>query len=83
MATKSGKSSPATTSTAAKPMVGARDQKDDSPEAFRNHAENQTLTANQGLRITENQNSLRAGPRVPTLLEDAAPRAAEPPLTDA
>lgn len=29
-----------------------------------------TLTTNQGLRISDNQNSLRGGPRGPTLLED-------------
>ena len=31
---------------------------------------NQTLTTNQGLPISDNQNSLRAGTRGPTLLED-------------
>ncbi len=30
----------------------------------------ETLTTNQGLRISDNQNSLRAGTRGPTLLED-------------
>jgi catalase len=29
-----------------------------------------TLTTNQGLRISDNQNSLRGGMRGPTLLED-------------
>ena len=30
----------------------------------------ESLTTNQGLRVSDNQNSLRAGPRGPTLLED-------------
>jgi catalase len=33
-------------------------------------AAGQTLTTNQGIPVSDNQNSLRAGPRGPTLLED-------------
>ena len=32
--------------------------------------EHQTLTTNQGVAISDNQNSLRSNPRGPTLLED-------------
>ncbi|HET6765721.1 MAG TPA: catalase [Longimicrobiaceae bacterium] len=42
-------------------------------EALRPHTEDgldQALTTNQGVRISDNQNSLKAGPRGPTLLED-------------
>ena len=42
-------------------------------EALRPHTEEgagQALTTNQGVRISDNQNSLKAGPRGPTLLED-------------
>jgi len=34
------------------------------------HSDEQFLTTNQGLRINDNQNSLKAGERGPTLLED-------------
>ena len=36
--------------------------------------EGEVLTTNQGLRISDNHNSLKAGPRGPTLLEDFALR---------
>jgi catalase len=39
-------------------------------EAFRKGGENVPLTTNQGTRIADDQNSLRAGSRGPTLLED-------------
>jgi catalase len=39
-------------------------------EAFRKGSENFPLTTNQGVRIADDQNSLRAGTRGPTLLED-------------
>ncbi|WP_110798164.1 catalase HPII [Cronobacter sakazakii] len=39
-------------------------------EAFRKGGENEALTTNQGVRIANDQNSLRAGTRGPTLLED-------------
>ncbi|HSC82584.1 MAG TPA: catalase HPII [Pseudomonas sp.] len=39
-------------------------------DAFREDASNAALTTNTGTRIADNQNSLRAGERGPTLLED-------------
>ena len=39
-------------------------------EQFTEDAEGQFLTSNQGVRINDNQNSLRGGSRGPTLLED-------------
>ncbi len=39
-------------------------------DAFRKGSENYALTTNQGVRIADDQNSLRAGSRGPTLLED-------------
>ncbi len=39
-------------------------------ESFRKGSENQALTTNQGVKIADDQNSLRAGNRGPTLLED-------------
>jgi catalase len=46
------------------------DAKEQDLEQFRSRPENQALTTNQGLKIADNQNSLRAGPRGPSLLED-------------
>ena len=42
----------------------------DQLEAFREDATGEDLTTNTGARIADNQNSLRAGERGPTLLED-------------
>lgn len=39
-------------------------------EAFRSDATGQALRTNQGVKIADNQNSLKAGKRGPTLLED-------------
>ncbi len=39
-------------------------------ESFREDGTDQLLTTNQGLPINDNQNSLKAGPRGPSLLED-------------
>ncbi|ALB70955.1 catalase HPII [Cronobacter muytjensii] len=39
-------------------------------ETFRKGGENEALTTNQGVRIADDQNSLRAGTRGPTQLED-------------
>ncbi|ELY5815277.1 catalase HPII [Cronobacter turicensis] len=39
-------------------------------DTFRKGSENEALTTNQGVRIADDQNSLRAGTRGPTLLED-------------
>ncbi|MES2819250.1 MAG: catalase HPII [Pseudomonadota bacterium] len=47
-----------------------RNAKLDSLETFRSDATEQALTTNQGVKIADNQNSLRAGERGPTLLED-------------
>lgn len=47
-----------------------RNAKIDALETFRKGSENFPLTTNQGTRIADDQNSLRAGTRGPTLLED-------------
>ncbi|HEY4551871.1 MAG TPA: catalase, partial [Bacillaceae bacterium] len=39
-------------------------------EAFRSDDSGQKLTTNQGLRISEDEHSLKAGDRGPTLMED-------------
>lgn len=39
-------------------------------DSFRKGSEDFALTTNQGVRIADDQNSLRAGNRGPTLLED-------------
>ncbi|WP_321890986.1 catalase HPII [Paraburkholderia tropica] len=46
------------------------DAKSQSLEPFRSRAEGEALRTNQGVKIADNQNSLRAGPRGPSLLED-------------
>jgi len=45
-------------------------QKQQQLEAFRVSDKNQSLTTNQGLKIAEDEHSLKAGDRGPTLLED-------------
>ncbi|WP_418302022.1 catalase [Lysinibacillus fusiformis] len=45
-------------------------QKQQQLEAFRVSDKNQPLTTNQGLKIAEDEHSLKAGDRGPTLLED-------------
>src|SRR5690606_421607 len=47
-----------------------RNAKLDQLESFRSDATDQALTTNQGVKIADNQNSLKAGDRGPTLLED-------------
>ncbi len=42
----------------------------DSLEKFRSDATGQALRTNQGVKIADNQNTLKAGPRGPSLLED-------------
>jgi len=42
----------------------------DSLEGFRSDATGQALRTNQGVKIADNQNTLKAGPRGPSLLED-------------
>src|SRR5260370_1617240 len=49
---------------------GARSPKQDALERFREDPEGQLLTTDQGLRVNDDQNSLKAGPRGPSLLED-------------
>lgn len=44
--------------------------KDTDLRAFRENGESQYLTTNQGLRVNDDQNSLTAGERGPSLLED-------------
>ena len=39
-------------------------------EPFRSDREGSVLTTNQGVKISDDQNSLRIGPRGPTVLED-------------
>src|SRR6476660_3464295 len=48
----------------------ARSPKQDALERFREDPEGQLLTTDQGLRGNDDQNSLKAGPRGPSLLED-------------
>lgn len=48
----------------------ARSPKQDALERFREDPEGQLLTTDQGLRVNDDQNSLKAGPRGPSLLED-------------
>ncbi len=50
-------------------------------DTFRKGSENYALTTNQGVRIADDQNSLRAGSRGPTLLEDFILREKVPTLT--
>lgn len=49
---------------------GTKSDKLDALNTFRKDGENFPLTTNQGTRIADDQNSLRAGSRGPTLLED-------------
>ncbi|MEX3980208.1 catalase HPII [Paraburkholderia sp. EG287A] len=46
------------------------DAKSQSLESFRAHADGEALRTNQGVKIADNQNTLRAGARGPSLLED-------------
>src|SRR6266853_6806065 len=48
----------------------ARSPKQDALARFREDPEGQLLTTDQGLRVLDDQNSLKAGPRGPSLLED-------------
>lgn len=50
-------------------------------EPHRKGGEGFALTSNQGVRIADDQNSLRAGSRGPTLLEDFILREKSPILT--
>ncbi|TAL25535.1 MAG: catalase [Aquabacterium sp.] len=55
--------------TGARPNAGAAPQ-NASLDRVRTSGDGQVLTTNQGVRIADNQNSLKAGLRGPTLLED-------------
>ncbi|WP_118182817.1 catalase HPII [Paraburkholderia phosphatilytica] len=46
------------------------DAKSESLETFRARPDGEALRTNQGVKIADNQNTLRAGPRGPSLLED-------------
>ncbi len=48
----------------------SQDAKDKNLKPHRESAEGEYLTTNQGVRISDNQNSLKAGARGPTLMED-------------
>lgn len=58
-----------------------RNEKLNSLEDVRKGSENYALTTNQGVRIADDQNSLRAGSRGTTLLEDFILREKSPTLT--
>ncbi len=45
-------------------------KKQEQLNAFRNHDLDQALTTNQGLKMSEDEFSLKAGDRGPTLMED-------------
>ncbi|WP_407314064.1 catalase HPII [Pseudomonas sp. nanlin1] len=49
---------------------GNTNAKLDSLEQFRTDATGQALRTNQGVKVSDNQNTLKAGPRGPSLLED-------------
>ncbi|HSI88228.1 MAG TPA: catalase [Pyrinomonadaceae bacterium] len=53
-----------------KPVSNSEDAKNADLERDRERSEEQFLTTNQGVRINDNQNSLKAGERGATLLED-------------
>lgn len=53
-----------------KKKVNTDTLKSDDLDAFREDGSGEHLTTNQGLRVNDNQNSLKAGERGPSLLED-------------
>src|SRR5260370_40685873 len=52
----------------------ARSPQQDALARFREDPEGQLFTTDQGLRVNDDQNSLKAGLRGPSLLEDLIPR---------
>lgn len=52
------------------PSAPAEDLKSKDLERSRARPQNEALRTNQGVKIADNQNTLRAGPRGPSLLED-------------
>jgi len=59
----------------------ARSPNRDALERFREDPEGQLLTTDQGLRVLDDQNSLKAGPRGPSLLEVSSSGRRSPTLT--
>ncbi|WP_213766148.1 catalase HPII [Caballeronia sp. dw_19] len=59
-----------TSAVARTPSQNNTNPKLDSLEPFRSDATDQALTTNQGVKVSDNQNTLKAGPRGPSLLED-------------
>ncbi|WP_413377448.1 catalase [Alkalihalobacillus sp. 1P02AB] len=51
-------------------MKSKRDQKDEQLESYRVRDSGQHMTTNQGLKVSEDEFSLKAGERGPTLMED-------------
>lgn len=60
----------AKTGTAKRPTTPVTNDKLDALAAFREDGAGEHLTTNHGVRINDNQNSLKAGARGPSLLED-------------
>ncbi len=56
-------------------------KKSEQLDAYRSDATEQALTTNQGVKISDNQNSLKAGVRGATLIEDFILREKLPILT--
>ncbi|WP_410768928.1 catalase [Fontibacillus sp. BL9] len=50
--------------------AGKRNSKDGQLDAYRVHSEGEKLTTNQGLPVADDEHSLKAGERGPTLMED-------------
>src|ERR1700709_239517 len=59
-----------TSAVARTPSQNNTNPKLDSLGQFRSDATNQALTTNQGVKVSDNQNPLKAGPGGPSLLED-------------
>jgi catalase len=70
MAGKASTQKPAAKSPQANTPKDLQDPKSQDLEKFRVSPEGQALRTNQGVKIADNQNTLRAGPRGPSLLED-------------
>ena len=64
----------------AKGKENEKNQKDKDLAMFQEDATGEFLTTNQGLRINDDQNSLKAGDRGPSLLEDFHPQREDHPF---
>ena len=53
-----------------RPKRDNKNKKVQALDALREDSREQYLTTNQGLRINDDQNTLKSGPRGPSLLED-------------